>query len=79
MCLRKDLFTEKFNITSTYKKGQNIRTSLQSMENIFDQNDLAYEIIFCLDPSSDNTKKEIKKNLSRMLLRNKKAFHLYCI
>lgn len=52
-------------IVPVYKEAENIKPFLIRMENALDKAKLAYEIIFCLDPSPDNTEQVIEQEIER--------------
>ena len=64
--------TEISIVVPIYKEYENIKPFLQRTENILKKMEKSYEIIFALDPSSDNTEKiildEIKRNKNIKLL-----------
>lgn len=65
-------------IVPVYREETNIKPFLQRMEAILTQANLSYEIIFCLDPSPDNTEQiildEIKRNENIRLIRFSRRF-----
>lgn len=52
-------------IVPVYKESANIKPFLTRMENVLENAGLAYEIIFCLDPSPDDTAEVIQKEIQR--------------
>lgn len=52
-------------IVPVYKEADNIKPFLTRMESVLDQANLSYEIIFCLDPSPDNTEEVIQQEIER--------------
>lgn len=52
-------------IVPVYKEAMNIKPFLINMEGILDQLGLSYEIIFCLDPSPDETEFVIQREIER--------------
>ena len=64
--------TEISIVVPTYSEEENIKPFLQRTEKVLDKLGKSYEIIFALDPSSDNTEKiildEIKRNKNIKLL-----------
>ncbi|MDR3476828.1 MAG: glycosyltransferase family 2 protein [Gammaproteobacteria bacterium] len=50
-------------IVPVYKEAANIKPFLQRMEAVLQKADLTYEIIFCLDPSPDNTEQVIQAEI----------------
>jgi glycosyltransferase involved in cell wall biosynthesis len=52
-------------IVPVYKEAANIKPFLQRMETVLQKANLAYEIIFCLDPSPDNTEQVIQAEIER--------------
>ncbi len=54
-------------IVPVYKESNNIQAFLARMENALHtaDHDLSYEIIFCLDPSPDNTEEVIRQEIER--------------
>ena len=64
--------TEISLVVPTYNEEENIKPFLQRTEKVLDKLGKSYEIIFALDPSSDNTEKiildEIKRNKNIKLL-----------
>lgn len=52
-------------IVPVYKEADNIRPFLERMETTFNQLGVTYEILFCLDPSPDDTEKVIEKEIGR--------------
>ena len=64
--------TEISIVVPIYKEYENIKPFLQRTENILKKMEKSYEIIFALDPSSDNTEEiildEIKRNKKIKLL-----------
>ena len=52
-------------IVPVYKEEANIKPFLVRMEKVLDQLKLDYEIIFCLDPSPDNTEQVIQAEMNR--------------
>ena len=64
--------TEISIVVPTYNEEENIKPFLQRTEKVLDKLGKSYEIIFALDPSSDNTEKiildEIKRNKNIKLL-----------
>ena len=66
--------TEISIVVPTYNEEENIKPFLQRTEKVLDKLGKSYEIIFALDPSSDNTEKiildEIKRNKNIKNLKN---------
>ena len=64
--------TEISIVVPVHNENKNIKSFLQRTENILDKMEKSYEIIFALDPSSDNTEEiildEIKRNKNIKLL-----------
>ena len=64
--------TEISIVVPVHNENKNIKPFLQRTENILDKMEKSYEIIFALDPSSDNTEEiildEIKRNKNIKLL-----------
>lgn len=52
-------------IVPVYKEADNIKPFLLRMESILKKSELNYEIIFCLDPSPDNTEQVISQEIER--------------
>jgi glycosyltransferase involved in cell wall biosynthesis len=52
-------------IVPVYKEEKNISPFLSRVESIFKSIDIDYEIIFCLDPSPDNTEERILEEINR--------------
>ncbi len=52
-------------IVPVYKEAQNIQPFLKRMETVLEKLLITYEIIFCLDPSPDNTEEVIQKEIER--------------
>jgi polyisoprenyl-phosphate glycosyltransferase len=52
-------------IVPVYKEEKNISPFLSRVEGIFKSIDIDYEIIFCLDPSPDNTEEKILEEINR--------------
>lgn len=52
-------------IVPVYKEEQNIRPFLERVESVFKQMAVSYEILFCLDPSPDNTEAVIRQEIER--------------
>lgn len=52
-------------IVPVYKEALNIKPFLNRMEAALSQLNLSYEIIFCLDPSPDNTEEVIQQEIDR--------------
>lgn len=52
-------------IVPVYKEADNIQAFLKRMESVLIKIDVSYEIIFCLDPSPDNTEEVIQKEIER--------------
>lgn len=52
-------------IAPVYKEAKNIKPFLSRMEDTLLKTGLTYEIIFCLDPSPDNTEQVIEKEIER--------------
>lgn len=52
-------------IVPVYKEAGNIKTFLARMEAVLNRANLTYEIIFCLDPSPDNTQEIIQQEIER--------------
>lgn len=52
-------------IVPVYNEENNIIPFLQRIELVLRNKELSYEIIFCLDPSSDNTEQVIQKQTER--------------
>lgn len=52
-------------IVPVYKEAQNIKPFLNKMESVLHKMDLRYEMLFCLDPSPDNTEEIIQAEIER--------------
>ena len=52
-------------IVPVYREETNIRPFLNRTESVLNKIQCTYEIIFCLDPSPDNTEKVILKEIER--------------
>lgn len=52
-------------IVPVYKESKNIRPFLERMEPILEKITLSYEILFCLDPSPDDTEQVITEEVNR--------------
>lgn len=52
-------------IVPVYKEAANIKPFLTRIESILDRTGLTYEIVFCLDPSPDNTEQVIEQEIER--------------
>jgi glycosyltransferase involved in cell wall biosynthesis len=52
-------------IVPVYKEADNIKPFLQKMESVLDKMKVSYEILFCLDPSPDNTQEIIQTEILR--------------
>jgi glycosyltransferase involved in cell wall biosynthesis len=52
-------------IVPVYKEAANIKPFLTRMESVLAKSGLSYEIIFCLDPSPDNTEEVIQQEINR--------------
>lgn len=52
-------------VVPVYKEAANIRPFLQKMEAVLNKMQLSYEILFCLDPSPDNTEEVIQQEIHR--------------
>lgn len=52
-------------IVPVYKEAKNIQPFLLRMETVLTRMNLPYEIIFCLDPSPDNTQEVIEQEIER--------------
>lgn len=52
-------------IVPVYKEAGNIKPFLQKMEAVLAKMRISYEILFCLDPSPDNTKEIIQEEINR--------------
>lgn len=52
-------------VVPVYKEASNIKPFLQRIEPVLNKNNLSYEILFCLDPSSDNTENVIQAEIER--------------
>lgn len=52
-------------IVPVYKEAANIRPFLARMETVLNKSKLSYEILFCLDPSPDNTEEVIHQEMDR--------------
>lgn len=52
-------------IVPVYKEALNIKPFLERMEPILQKMQLPYEIVFCLDPSPDNTQEIIQQEINR--------------
>ncbi len=65
-------------VVPVYREETNIKPFLQRMESILTKLRCPYEILFCLDPSPDNTEKiildEIKRNENIRLIRFSRRF-----
>ena len=51
-------------VVPVYMEESNIRPFLSRMENVFQTMKVTYEILFCLDPSRDNTEKTIMEEMN---------------
>jgi polyisoprenyl-phosphate glycosyltransferase len=65
-------------IVPVYREESNINPFLQRMESLLKKLDFPYEILFCLDPSPDNTEQiileEIKRNENIRLIKFSRRF-----
>jgi len=52
-------------VIPVYKEANNIKPFLMRLEPVLNKMKLKYEIIFCLDPSPDNTQEVIEKEINR--------------
>jgi dolichol-phosphate mannosyltransferase len=52
-------------IVPVYKEASNIRPFLDRLEAVLNKSHFSYEIIFCLDPSPDNTEEVIQQEIQR--------------
>jgi glycosyltransferase involved in cell wall biosynthesis len=52
-------------IVPVYKEATNIKPFLKRIEAVLNKSHLSYEIIFCLDPSPDNTEEIIQEEIQR--------------
>lgn len=52
-------------IVPVYKEAENIKPFLTRMEAVLTKTKISYEIIFCLDPSSDTTEQVIQQEIER--------------
>lgn len=52
-------------IVPVYKEAANIKPFLQRIEAVLNKSHFTYEIIFCLDPSPDNTEAVIQEEIQR--------------
>lgn len=52
-------------IVPVYKESANIKPFLARMENALNKANLSYEILFCLDPSPDDTEQVIQHEINR--------------
>jgi glycosyltransferase involved in cell wall biosynthesis len=52
-------------IVPVYKESANIKPFLTRVEAVLDKTGLTYEIVFCLDPSPDNTEEVIQQEVNR--------------
>jgi len=52
-------------IVPVYQEVRNIKPFLNRMEAVIHKMNLSYEIIFCLDPSPDNTEQVILQEIER--------------
>src|SRR5579871_4888313 len=52
-------------IVPVYKESANIKPFLTRMESVLEKADLTYEILFCLDPSPDDTDQVIQREIER--------------
>lgn len=52
-------------IVPVYKEAVNIKPFLQRIEPVLEKMEIDYEILFCLDPSPDNTQQVIEEEISR--------------
>ena len=50
-------------VVPVYKEEHNITAFLRRIEAVFSEMQLSYEILFCLDPSPDNTEKIIREQM----------------
>jgi dolichol-phosphate mannosyltransferase len=51
-------------IVPVYKEAANIKPFLTRMESVLNKTNLTYEILFCLDPSPDNTEEVIQNEIN---------------
>lgn len=52
-------------VVPVYKEAGNIKPFLQRIETTLNKSNLSYEILFCLDPSPDNTENVIQEEIER--------------
>ena len=52
-------------VIPVYKEAKNIQPFLKRLESVLNTMDMSYEIIFCMDPSPDNTQEVIEKEINR--------------
>ena len=52
-------------VIPVYKEANNIKPFLIRLEPVLNKMGLSYEILFCLDPSPDNTQEVIEKEINR--------------
>jgi len=52
-------------VVPVYKEANNIQPFLERMEKVLTSLNLSYEILFCLDPSPDNTEEVIQQEIQR--------------
>ena len=52
-------------VIPVYKEAKNIQPFLKRLESVLNNMGLNYEIIFCMDPSPDNTQEVIEKEINR--------------
>lgn len=50
-------------VVPVYKEADNIKPFLQRIEIVLNKSNFSYEILFCLDPSSDNTENAIQEEI----------------
>lgn len=52
-------------IVPVYKEASNIKPFLSRLEQVMATTNLSYEVLFCLDPSPDNTEEVIRQEIER--------------
>lgn len=52
-------------VVPVYKEAANIKPFLNKMESVLSEMGINYEILFCLDPSPDNTEEVIQQEINR--------------
>ena len=52
-------------VVPVYKEAKNIKPFLQRAELVLEHLNVSYEILFCLDPSPDQTEQVIRDEIAR--------------